>query len=66
MTARTNPAQARVEHLLRSAELSQQHGHHGAAARFLTIATDVLETRKVPQVDTYRARIAALTQGVNA
>lgn len=61
MSARTNLAQARVEHLLRSAALSKAHGQELAAARFCDIAAELLETRKIPNADTYRARLADLT-----
>lgn len=56
--SRTNPHQARVEHLLGVSRISRRAGLDASADRFLGIAAGILDTRRVPNAATYRAQIA--------
>lgn len=62
MSARTNPHKARVEHLLRNAAITYRHGLDGAADRFIRLATELLDTHRVPGANTYRDRITQLQE----
>lgn len=54
---RSNLHQARVEHLIASAERSTDAGLHLSADRFLRLATEILDTRRIPTPNRYRAQI---------
>lgn len=60
MTVKTNPTEARVKHLVESAERAHQHDMHGARDRFAALATETLNTKRVPQADTWRDRISRI------
>lgn len=58
----TPPAEARVKHLVESAERARAHDLHGASSRFAAFALDILNTARVRNAGTYRQRLQALEE----
>ena len=53
-------AQARAEHLLRSAKLSRDHELHVAADRFIMFAKEIMKDRKVVDLEKLKTMLAEL------
>ena len=60
MSKPTPPAEARVRHLVASAERAHQHQLEGARDRFTAIALDILEHQRVRNASHYRQRLQDL------
>lgn len=56
------PAEARVAHLVESAERAKAHDLLGASSRFAGYALDILNEKRVRNAGTYRQRLLALEE----
>lgn len=54
------PAEARVAHLVASAELTHRHGLFGSRDRFIGFAHDILNTSRVRNAGAWRQRLLDL------
>lgn len=62
MSKPTPPAEARVKHLVESAERAHAHDMLGASSRFAGFALDILNTSRVRNAGHWRERLLALEE----
>lgn len=60
MSGKTNLVEARVKHLVEAAELTHTYQQFGARDRFIRLAEETLDSKRVPQAQAWRDRLGQI------